>query len=1616
MPVRPTTQGGRGNGRGGRGGRGRGNPNRKPQVQPKNISTKFKGNCEQLQGFVFDCSDYKQADTFVTTLKRISEHVGSTYKNSGDIRSSIINEAKVVIALPTAPVIVDDDDPTAVEKVQLMIFKGEIDSYIKRRSILDDNIQKAYSLILGQCTDLLQSKMKQQATWEATSIAQDAIKLVTMIKSITFKFEDQKFLPLALYQAKANLYNLRQGTMTNHDYLQRFNNLVDVASAYNGQLHDGAINDIVHVRLFPNILKADLTAAQTKEIDTGAADLYLATMFIFQCDKKRYGKLSEELENAFTKGRDDYPSNVVSAYHLINEYKNWQPRSPVPDSSGVAFAQKGGKKKSDKDTEDWKKAAKCHHCGETGHIRPECPNKDDEEEDDETPPPKKKSILKKKADKKKPAVTFASAGESEDEDESESQLFNYGLCNVTSNGLKLRNLILLDNQSTVDLFCNKNLVTNIHETNRSMTVKGNGGALSTNSKATLRNYGDVWFDKRAITNILSLKNVRNLFRVTFDSDGDNTFVVHKPSGDKLRFDMHPDGLYYHDPHAHQVALVNTVKDAEEGYSRRQILQAKLAREFQSVVGNPSTHDLKAIVSSNQIANCPVSIEDIDRAEIIYGPSIQNLKGKTTRRTPERVVSDYITIPTKVLESNKNVSLSGDIFFVNKIPFFATISENIKFTTAEVLASRKIKNIIAAIQHVKAVHDKRGFVIKTLLMDGEFAPIRNDMASMSITLNVTAANEHVPQIERQIRVIKERVRAIRHSLPFKYIPGLMLMELVYFSTMWINAFPPKGGVSPNISPRGIMIGTQFDYAKHCKLPFGSYVQAHEEPSTTNTQGARTVGAICLGPTGNLQGSYKFLNLRSGRLITRRSWTNLPMPDEVIKRVDQLGKSEGQPELLTFFDRRGLVIGETTNPDAQGHDPTTDEPDYTNNDPKEEELDGLDPPTVNDDYGLEEEVYVTHPDEPYEETAEQDESPPGANDMNIDAISDEHPNATVPMEPMEPIIIPDLQIEGVASRPQRVRNKPTRLVPTFKGKTYTSSSLTNIQGVHREEVIYPDSHMEEQFALITFYVMTQLSMKSGLKRWKKKGEAAVSTEMKQLHFRDTFEPLHPKTLSKKQIKEVLESHLFLKKKRDDSIKGRMVAGGNKQRGIIPPQEASSPTASLESVILTATIDALEERDVAIVDIPNAFVQTRITNEKDKAVLRLRGKLAELLVKVAPKIYTKFVTINRKGQTVLYVKLLNALYGIMKAALLFYLRFVGDLESIGFILNPYDPCVANKLVNGHQLTIVWHVDDLKISHKEPKTVTRMVTWLRRTYERMFDDGSGAMKICRGKLHEYLGMTLDYRVKGQVTFSMIPYIKEIIELFSKYDDSTSIASTPAAEHIFKVDEESPKLPQKQHTVFHHFVAKCLFATKRSRPDIAVAVAFLTTRVKSPDQDDWKKLVRMIRYLRGTTELSLTLSAGSAVTPKWWVDGSHGVHPTMRGHTGGCLSLGKGMQLSVSTKQKMNSRSSTETEIIAADDLMPSILWTNYFLEFQGYSSENTILFQDNKSAILLEKNGRKSSSKRTKHINMRYYFITDRIRNGELSVEHCPTQDMIADFFTKPLQGKLFFKFRSMIMNLQD
>ena len=162
-----------------------------------------------------------------------------------------------------------------------------------------------------------------------------------------------------------------------------------------------------------------------------------------------------------------------------------------------------------------------------------------------------------------------------------------------------------------------------------------------------------------------------------------------------------------------------------------------------------------------------------------------------------------------------------------------------------------------------------------------------------------------------------------------------------------------------------------------------------------------------------------------------------------------------------------------------------------------------------------------------------------------------------------------------------------------------------------------------------------------------------------------------------------------------------------------------------------------------------------------------------------------------------------------------------------------------------------------------------------------------------------------------------------------------------------------------------------------------------------------------------LTLSDDGTNICKWYVDASFAIHPDMRGHTGSILSMGKGSIQAKSIKQKLNTKSSTEAELIGSDDVLPDILWTGYFLEKQGYGVYRNVMMRDNKSCILLETNGQLSSSKRTKHINVRYFFIKDRIEKGDLKIKYCPTKKMIADFFTKPLQGTKFEEFRKLILN---
>jgi hypothetical protein len=342
------------------------------------------------------------------------------------------------------------------------------------------------------------------------------------------------------------------------------------------------------------------------------------------------------------------------------------------------------------------------------------------------------------------------------------------------------------------------------------------------------------------------------------------------------------------------------------------------------------------------------------------------------------------------------------------------------------------------------------------------------------------------------------------------------------------------------------------------------------------------------------------------------------------------------------------------------------------------------------------------------------------------------------------------------------------------------------------------------------------------------------------------------------------------------------------------------------------------------------------------------------------------------------------------------------MGFVLNPYDPCVANCMIDGNQCTIAWYVDDNKISHVNPQVVTEFIERIEARF--------GKMTVTRGKDHTFLGMSVTFAGDGKVQITMKDYLTEAIDESGMNIDRS--VATPAKKDLFDVDEAATPLKKDQADIFHSVVAKLLYVALRARMDILLPIIFLCTRVSKCTVQDQVKLKRVLEYIQGTLELTYTLGADDLSVFRSWIDASFAVHPDMRSHTGGITSFGTGGIICKSSKQKLNTKSSTESELVGASDYLPNTLWIKMFMEAQGYPISECFFEQDNESAIKLEKNGRSSCGPKSRHINIRYFFIKDRTKAEGITIRHCPTLQMLADFFTKPLQGALFRKFRDVIL----
>jgi hypothetical protein len=211
--------------------------------------------------------------------------------------------------------------------------------------------------------------------------------------------------------------------------------------------------------------------------------------------------------------------------------------------------------------------------------------------------------------------------------------------------------------------------------------------------------------------------------------------------------------------------------------------------------------------------------------------------------------------------------------------------------------------------------------------------------------------------------------------------------------------------------------------------------------------------------------------------------------------------------------------------------------------------------------------------------------------------------------------------------------------------------------------------------------------------------------------------------------------------------------------------------------------------------------------------------------------------------------------------------------------------------------------------------------------------------------------------------------------------------------------------------IAKLLYLGKRTRPDILVAVQFLSTRVTVATRQDQHKAYRVLKYINYTRHMGVLLGANNPMEVIAYIDAAYGVHANRKSHTGVTISMGTGSFYNTTRSQDINVKSSAEAELVGLSDGLGSVIYTRNFLIAQGYDVPPATIMQDNMSTINLAQNGMSTSDK-TRHISIRYFFVKDRISNGEVRIKHLGTDRMIADILTKPLLGETFERLRDLLL----
>ncbi|KAL7504016.1 hypothetical protein ACHAXN_001720, partial [Cyclotella atomus] len=814
----------------------------------------FKAPTSGLESMIFKQGTAKDAAQFVETKKALAKHVGATFKYGNNMAQRAIDRLEApTLDEPTDPM-VQSNPPTAAELKDFKRWELEYDDYRRDVRAWKDAGPRAFQLVLQHVHPDLEEKLESDSGWKQLEEDQDAVKLLILIRNYVHNHDEVKQGTMSLVQQDLNWhlgYQKERQLLT--DFHKEYKARLEVVRALGGfpGYHPVLYNDAKEsMALDLGIDVRNLTEEQKAECQKTAAEEYIACHFIALSNDKVYGPVKRRLDNMFLMGSETYPKALDEAYRYLHNYKpeidtgrrGGRPAEHLED--GVSFAERNERQ-----------VGPCDGCGKMGHLVRQCNTISDD---------KKAELVAKRGGKVQQGQNHSEVGKPEQVEEGVSNIniinaelqecleavahmnvdaeeasvetmdgapdedvFD-GLCfqqpsmfvqdsvSLLSPGREKRgfdcgeNKLFLDTCATQHTMFTKKFLTNIQQSNVYLRQNCNAGSKLTNKVGY---WGDLKFylSEGGIANLLSVPALEADGWTIEVKTGEPTKAL-SPDGVLLTFKRDlgvTKGMPYIDmtqPKDHvsriyakdSTAFVETVRKNMEGFTIEEVQRAVAARDALAMMAGPPEDKVIKLVSQPNIANMPFNSSDFANSKAVFGPDRPAIRSKTTRKPSSKVRPRVVKIPMQLYERLKEVILTADVMFVNGLPFFITLSRGIKLITTEFTPSRTADKLYKALLKVCRFYRRHGFLVVTTLMDMEFKKV--DDISDECVINTTAAREHVTDIERCIRFVKDRCRYTIQEVPYKdCMPDSFIIYLVKFVVMWMNAFPSGSGVSTEFSP-------------------------------------------------------------------------------------------------------------------------------------------------------------------------------------------------------------------------------------------------------------------------------------------------------------------------------------------------------------------------------------------------------------------------------------------------------------------------------------------------------------------------------------------------------------------------------------------------------------------------------------------------------------------------------------------------------------------------------------------------------------------------------------------------------------------------------------------------